>query len=378
MAEFKLEEHNELCARIKVLGVGGGGCNAVNSMSDSDLEGVQFIVANTDVQSLKASPVESRIQIGTKITRGLGAGANPDIGRRSAEEDLESIKKNIANTDILFITAGLGGGTGTGAAPVIANAAKEMGILTVAVVSKPFLVEGKKRMLQAELAIEALRKEVDTLIVIPNQKLLEISDAKATLLDAFSLANDVLKQAIKGVADIIVKPGHINVDFADVRAIMKGMGMAIMGTGRCKGEDRARRAALNAISSPLVENVCIDGARGVLINITGNTSLTLHDINEAASVIYERASEDANIILGSVLDNSMADDEVMVTVIATGFNVEQSKEATEQIIAKPRKTAKTAAVASAKEEQVTKEIETLDLSDVDTPAFLRKKATIQE
>ena len=313
-------------ASIKVLGIGGGGGNAVNSMMGGDVNGVDFIVANTDAQSLHASPAPVKLQLGIKVTKGLGAGSDPELGRRAAEEDLEAIAAQIENADILFLTGGMGGGTGTGAMPVIAKMAREMGILTVSVVTKPFTFEGRRRGQQAEKAIRALRTEVDTLIVIPNQKLLDVADPKISVLDAFAMANNVLKQAIKGVSDIIVRPGHINVDFADVKSIMKGMGLAIMGTGRRSGEGRARQAALDAISSSLIEDVTIDGARGVLINITGSSALGLQEINDAANVVYEKASEDANIILGSVIDDSMGD-EILVTVIATGFEMRQEKEA---------------------------------------------------
>jgi cell division protein FtsZ len=306
-------------AAIKVIGVGGAGGNAVTSMVENHVEGVDFLIANTDAQALHTSNVETKLRIGMKVTKGLGAGSNPEIGRRAAEEDIEALAQCIAGTDILFLTAGMGGGTGTGATPVIAAVARELGVLTVAVVTKPFMFEGKRRERQAAEAIEQLRKDVDTLIVIPNQKLLEVADPKISMLSAFGLANDVLRQAIQGVSDIIVKPGHINVDFADVKSIMKGMGMAIMGTGSAKGEGRAREAALAAINSSLVEDVCIEGARGILINITGNCGLGLHEINDAASVIYEKAGEDAHIILGSVINPDIGD-EVMVTIIATGFD----------------------------------------------------------
>lgn len=322
MIDFTLEEerHGKLTASLKVIGVGGGGSNAVNSMILSgEFDSVEFIVANTDAQALSISPAESKIHLGTKITKGLGAGSNPDVGRRSAEEDLETIAEFVSDADILFLTAGLGGGTGSGAVPVIAAAAKEMGILSVAIVTKPFMFEGKRRLKQAEDAIKNLKSVVDTLIVVPNQRLLEVVDPKISMLDAFALSNDILKQAIKGISDIIMRPGLINVDFADVRAVMKDMGMAIMGTGCAAGEGRARQAAIEAISSPLLENVSIEGARGVLINITGNAKLGLHEINDAASVVYDLVSEDANIILGSVIDPEMAD-EIMVTVIATGFD----------------------------------------------------------
>jgi cell division protein FtsZ len=325
MIDIAIEEEKSLLsgASLKVLGVGGAGCNAVNWMIESaQLSSVDFIVTNTDAQSLELSPARSKIRLGVKITKGLGAGSNPDLGRRAAEEDLDAIMEHLIGTDILFLTAGLGGGTGTGGLPVIAQAAKELGVLTVAIVTKPFLFEGKRRHKFAEDAVKNLKESVDTLIIVPNQRLLEISDQRISMLDAFALSNDILKQAVKGISDIILKAGHINVDFADVRTIMKDMGMAIMGTGRASGPDRARQAALNAISSPLLENVNIKGAKSVLINITGNASLGLYEINDAAMLIYDMVREDANIILGSVIDVT-AGDEVMVTVIATGFEQEQ-------------------------------------------------------
>lgn len=383
-------------ACIKVFGIGGAGGNAVNSMiNDSDIEAVDFIIANTDAQALDQSPASKKIQLGAKITKGLGAGANPDTGRRAAEEDLEEISKYAQEADILFLTAGLGGGTGSGALPVIAMAAKEMGVLTVAVVTKPFAFEGKRRMKHAEEAIKHLEGVVDTLIVVPNQRLLEIVDAKISMLDAFALSNNILKQAIKGISDIITKSGHINVDFADVKTIMKGMGMALMGTGRASGPSRAKEAALKAISSPLLENVSIKGARGVLLNITGNTDLGLYEINEAASLVYEMVSPDADIILGSVIDTSIGED-VMVTVIATGVGVEKNAYA-------PATAAITQAVSSGRENVVAQNVnkdflskqsippqpldiaalrnekvpsvEALDydMDDLDTPTFLRKK-----
>ena len=284
----------------------------------ADITNVQFVAANTDAQALNLSLATHKIQLGKQITKGLGAGSNPDVGKRSAEEDLNTILDHLANTDILFLTAGLGGGTGSGALPVIAQAAKELGILTIAVVTKPFLFEGKRRQKHAEEALKNLDGAVDTLIVVPNQRLIEISDPNISMLNAFALANDILKQAIKGISDIITKAGHINVDLADVKTIMKDTGIAIMGTGRATGVDRARQAALRAISSPLIENANISGAKGVLINITGNHDLGLQEINEAASMIYEMASSDANIILGSVVDSTMGD-EISITVIATGI-----------------------------------------------------------
>lgn len=386
-------------ACIKVFGIGGAGGNAVNSMiHDSDIEAVDFIIANTDAQALDQSPAANKIQLGAKITKGLGAGANPDTGRRAAEEDLEEISKYAKEADILFLTAGLGGGTGSGALPVIALAAKEMGILTVAVVTKPFAFEGKRRMKHAEEAIKHLEGVVDTLIVVPNQRLLEIVDAKISMLDAFALSNNILKQAIKGISDIITKSGHINVDFADVKTIMKGMGMALMGTGRASGASRAKEAALKAISSPLLENVSIKGARGVLLNITGNTDLGLYEINEAASLVYEMVSPDADIILGSVIDTSIGED-VMVTVIATGVGTEknayapattsttQTMPAREHIIShviakevlltKPPVTTQTAApmdIAALRNDKApSTEQHDYDMDDLDTPTFLRKK-----
>lgn len=327
MIDFVEDEKNKQTgACLKVIGVGGGGGNAINSMSQGDdMSMIEFMVANTDAQALQMSHIERQIQMGEKITKGLGAGSNPDVGRRAAEEDVEQIMSHIQGADILFLTAGMGGGTGSGGLPVIAQIAREMGILTVAIVTKPFTFEGKRRMRHAEEAIANLKQAVDTLLVVPNQKLLELVDPKISMLDAFSLSNDVLKQAIKGISDIITKSGHINVDFADVRSIMKDMGMALMGIGRVSGDDRARQAALKAINSPLLEDVSIEGARGVLINITGNTDLGLHEINEAAHVIYELVSEDANIILGSVIDSEMGD-ELMVTVIATGFDHQETIE----------------------------------------------------
>jgi cell division protein FtsZ len=385
MIELNIEEESRnLGASLKVIGIGGGGGNAVNSMiASGELDGVNFVVANTDAQALENSPAENKIQLGAKITRGLGAGSNPDVGRRAAEEDLETVTQHISNADILFLTAGLGGGTGSGGIPVIAQSAKESGVLSVAVVSKPFLFEGKKRMKQAEEAIESLRGFVDTLIVVPNQKLLEVADPKISMLDAFAMSNDILKQGIKGIADIITKPGHINVDFADVRSVMKDMGKAIMGTGRCSGEGRAKEAVLKAINSPLLESISIEGARGVLINITGNSDLGLHEIHEAVSVIYEMVSKDANIILGSVIDPNI-DDEIMVTVIATGFGDKEKEEVFTSTkvhqVPSVEPVVEHREISEPKENEVTgcTLAEKFDLNDVDTPAFLRKKAQEEE
>lgn len=318
MIHLARQEHETRAAVIKVIGVGGGGGNTINSIIDSGYEGIEFIAANTDAQALNLSKAAIRLQIGIKSTKGLGTGANPELGKRSAEEDLEKILEAVGEADIVFLTAGLGGGTGSGALPVIAHMLREKGILCIAVVTKPFVFEGKKRAKVAEAALEELKKEVDTLIVIPNQKLLSIVDQHVSMIDAFNMINDVLGQSVRGISDIITKPGHINVDFADVRTIMKDRGMAIMGTARASGKNRAEEAALNAISSPLLENVDISMARGLLLNITGGPSLGLHEISQAAAIIYDQTEEEANIIIGSVIDPAMSD-EVSVTVIATGF-----------------------------------------------------------
>ncbi len=317
---FKNENEVSGNARIKVMGIGGAGGNAVNSMIESkEFKDVDFMVANTDSQVLESSLAAEKLQLGKKITKGLGAGSNPDIGRKAAEEDIEVIKELLLGADIIFLTAGLGGGTGSGALPVISRAAREMGVLSVAVVTKPFKFEGRRRAMHAQQALEGLINSADTIIVVPNEKLLEISDPKISVIDAFAMSNEILKQAVKGVSDIIQKTGLVNVDFADVRAIMKEMGLAIMGTGRAAGPDRARNAALEAINSPLLENISIEGARGILFNITGNSDMGLHEINEAAQVVHKLVSDDANIILGSVIDPAMGD-EIMITVIATGLD----------------------------------------------------------
>jgi cell division protein FtsZ len=315
---FEIVEQNSMTARIKVIGIGGGGSNAVNTMITASLSGVDFMVANTDAQSLEASEAAVRIQLGGLVTKGLGAGANPEIGRRAALEDQEKIREYLDGSDMIFITAGMGGGTGTGGAPVLARVAREVGALTVGVVTKPFLFEGKKRMRQAEDGIEELKQNVDTLIVIPNQRLLSIAAKTTTMLEAFHKADDVLLQAVRGISDLIITPGLINLDFADVRTVMAEMGLALMGAASATGENRAIEAAQKAISSPLLEDISIQGARGVLINITGGPDLCLHEVNEAASMIQEEAHEDANIIFGAVIDENLTD-EIRITVIATGF-----------------------------------------------------------
>jgi len=315
---FELVEHVQLGARIKVIGVGGGGGNAVNTMIAGKLTGVDFIVANTDAQAIEANRATVKIQLGEQVTKGLGAGANPDVGRRAAMEDEAKLREYLTGADMIFITAGMGGGTGTGGAPVIAKLAREVGALTVGVVTKPFVFEGKKRMRQADDGIMDLKANVDTLIVIPNQRLLSIAARTTTMLEAFHRADDILLQAVRGISDLIITPGLINLDFADVRTVMAEMGLALMGAATAQGENRAVEAAQKAISSPLLEDISIHGARGLLINITGGPDLGLHEVNEAATMIQEEAHEDANIIFGAVIDERMKD-EIRVTVIATGF-----------------------------------------------------------
>src|SRR3954451_7743929 len=310
-------------AKIKVIGVGGGGGNAVNRMINAKVEGVEFVVANTDLQALQMSQASVKIQLGVKLTSGLGAGANPDVGRKAALEDAHQIIEALEGADMVFVTAGLGGGTGTGAAPIIASLASEMGALTVAVVTKPFAFEGKRRLAQADHGLNELIESVDTTIVIPNEKLLAVAQ-NAGFFESFRVADDILRQAVQGISDIITIPGIINRDFADVKTIMAGMGYAVMGTATGRGERRATDAAQAAISSPLLEAGAIDGARGILINITGSSSLKLSEVNEASTIIQSAAHEDANIIFGAVLDEKMKD-EVKITVIATGFKMAQSQ-----------------------------------------------------
>jgi len=305
-------------ASIKVFGVGGAGVNAVNNMIRSGLEGVDFYAGNTDSQALASSQAVNKVHLGDEITKGLGAGADPDVGYAAARESVESIRKSLDGADMVFITAGMGGGTGTLGSSVIAEVAKEMGALTVGVVTKPFLFEGKRRMRNADRGIEELKKQVDTLITIPNQRLLSIAGRNTSLLDTFRKADDILYQAVKGISDLIIFEGLVNVDFADVRAVMSEMGMAMMGTGESSGENRAIEAAEKAVSSPLLEDISIHGARGVLINITASPDVTLQEVNEAAELIHAEAHDDANIIWGMVIDPNL-EDKVRVTVIATGF-----------------------------------------------------------
>lgn len=321
---FELEENTNLGASIKVIGIGGGGGNAVETMIEGGLTGVQFCVANTDKQALAANKAEGKIQLGRDLTKGLGAGANPEIGRRAAIESYNDIVAALEGADMVFVTAGMGGGTGTGGAPVVAKIAKELGALTIGVVTKPFIFEGKKRKKQADDGIKELQESVDTLIVIPNQKLLTVASERTPLLETFRKADQVLLHAVKGISDLINIRGLINLDFADIRTVMSAKGMAIMGSGLASGENRAVEAATGAISSPLLENICIDGATGIIINVTGGSDLTLWEVNEASTLITEAAHPDAEIIFGAVIDPNMGDN-VSVTVIATGFGTQMQK-----------------------------------------------------
>lgn len=385
MIEFEQASNSNLgIASIKVIGIGGAGGNTVNSMIEANDRDIEFIVANTDSQALLNSKAPNKIQLGIKSTKGLGTGANPEVGRRAAEEDLDQILDAMAGADIVFIAAGMGGGTGSGASPVIARALREQGILTVAVVTKPFVFEGKRRAKIAEETIQQLRAEVDTMIILPNQKLLEYVGDNVTMIDAFAMINDVLNKSVRNISDIIIRPGHINVDFADLKTIMKDMGIAVMGTGVASGPDRAFVAAMNAISSPLLENVDIRGARGVLLNITGGPDLTLHEINAAASVIYEQADEFANIIIGSVIDHNLHD-EISVAIVATGFDKRAQNQSlvtvapaqlslnSENFANYANITAATSAAGDSTEEVSNP----ADTDDLDVPAFLRRKAGVQ-
>lgn len=354
-------------ARIKVIGVGGGGGNAVNHMIEAGIEGVEFLVANTDMQALNRSLAPVKLQLGAKLTKGLGAGANPEVGREAAMEDTGKILEALEGADMVFVTAGLGGGTGTGAAPIIASLASEIGALTVAVVTKPFPFEGRMRMRQAENGIDELRSAVDTLITIPNERLKQTVDRSASLGEAFHRADDVLRQAVQGISDLITVPGYINVDFADVKTIMKGMGMALMGTGLAAGESRAQEATTRAISSPLLEEASIEGARGVLVNITGGKDLALAEVDEAMQIIHSAADPEANIIFGTVTDERMQN-EMKITVIATGFG--KVAAAAENLYAIRAGAAQPPTRANG----VTQTTAPLrGSSDLDVPAFMRKK-----
>lgn len=352
MIELDIKKQNG--AQIRVVGVGGGGGNAINSMIEKGLQGVEFVAINTDTQALEKNGAKHKIQVGKTLTRGLGAGADPQIGHRAVEEDRDEIARTLDGADMVFITAGMGGGTGTGGAPIVANIAKTIGALVVGIVTKPFNCEGKKRLAQAEMGIEDLKKHVDTLIVIPNQKLLSIVERNTSLIEAFNIANEVLNNATRGISELITVPGLINVDFADVRTVMREMGDALMGTGVCKGENRAIEAAQSAISSPLLEGVSISGAQGVLVNVTGGKNMSLVEIDEATNVISEAAGDDANIILGAVVDERL-DEEIMVTVIATGFNKKPS--------ARPAKQSKIL-------DHIPSGVQ--DLKRLDEPAYMRR------
>jgi cell division protein FtsZ len=358
-------------ARIKVIGVGGGGGNAVNRMIEAGIEGIDFLVANTDLQALKRSRAPIKIQLGGKLTKGLGAGANPEMGRNAALEDTEKIIEALEGADMVFVTTGLGGGTGTGAAPIIASLATELNALTVAVVTKPFHFEGRRRMEQADQGLRELRECVDTVITIPNERLLGTVDRSVSLQDSFKLADDVLRQAVQGISDLITVPGLINLDFADVKAIMQGMGMALMGAGRASGEDRALKATQQAISSPLLEEATIEGAKGVLINITGGLDLTLYEVNEASSIIRAAADENANIIFGAVIDETLRD-EMKITVIATGFDKE-SADAGRVAAPNALPQAPTRYIPRP-DEMPSRNTGQLRADDLDVPAFIRKKA----
>ncbi|HKX29641.1 MAG TPA: cell division protein FtsZ [Blastocatellia bacterium] len=358
-------------ARIKVIGIGGGGGNAVNHMIEAHIEGVEFLVVNTDLQALKRSHAPVKLQIGAKLTKGLGAGANPEIGRDAALEDTEKIIEALEGSDMVFVTVGLGGGTGTGAAPIIASLAAELEALTVAVVTKPFPFEGRHRLRQAESGMEELRSVVDTLITIPNERLLQAADRNMALADAFKMADDVLRQAVQGISDLITIPGFINVDFADVRAIMKGMGMALMGTGHAVGENRAMDATQRAISSPLLEEASINGARGVLVNITGGTDLTLFEVDESMKVIHDAADADANIIFGTVPDERMQN-EMKITVIATGFD----KPPSDKVQSLPLRSAtiNRGENVPTRHPSSPASPSSRAVEDLDVPTFIRKKA----
>lgn len=383
---FKLADHEPKNAEIKVVGVGGGGGNAVQHMLNNGVDGVEFICANTDAQALKSMTARTILQLGSQVTKGLGAGANPMVGRNAAMEDRDRIQEVLSGADMVFITAGMGGGTGTGGAPVVAEIAREMGILTVAVVTKPFPFEGKRRLRTAEEGIQELAQYVDSLITIPNEKLLAVLGGSTTLLDAFKAANDVLLGAVQGIADLIIRPGMINVDFADVRTVMSEMGMAMMGTGVASGEGRAREAAEAAIRSPLLEDVNLQGARGILVNITAGESLSLGEFSEVGDTVEEFASDNATVVVGTVIDPALGD-ELRVTVVATGLgdstksmkgvergghsdvvdykNMDKPTIMRQQAAARSRRAPATAMAGSEGQD---------DMEYLDIPAFLRRQA----
>jgi len=386
---IKLEMNSDAMANIKVIGVGGGGSNAVSRMATSSMTGVEFIVVNTDVQALRHAPVEIKLQIGEKLTKGLGVGADPEKGRKAAIEDTDKILQHLHGADMVFITAGLGGGTGGGAAPIIANLAKEMEILTVGVVTKPFVFEGKRRGEQAERGLEELKASVDSLIIIPNQRLINHASKNTGVKEAFAMADNVLRQAVQGIADIIVKPGYINVDFADVRTVMLERGMAMMGIGEATGDNAAVDAVQKAINSPLLENVSIKGARGVLLNFTHASTMPIYQLNEASKIVHDMVDRDANIIFGDVLEDEMGE-AVRVTVIATGFDgtdaalVEETPRVTDLRAYAPKAAASAAAASGGdrgvflrKGKKVVGSqlvIEDINEEVLDIPTFLRRQA----
>jgi len=389
---YSFEDDLRPTARIKVIGVGGGGCNAVNRMIEAGVEGVQFAAVNTDEQALRVSRAQIKLQIGQKLTSGRGAGSNPKVGAKAALEDTERLIELLSDADMVFVTSGLGGGTGTGAAPIVASLAKELGALTVAVVTKPFQFEGPMRRQSAEEGLKELAATVDTVITIPNERLLEVVDRGTSIFEAFRKADDILRQAVQGISDIITIPGIINRDFADVHTIMEGMGYAVMGTAICGGSAAAVEAARKAVNSPLLEDASIEGARGILINITGSSKLSLHEVHEASSIIQKSADPNANIIFGCVLDEEMGDD-VKITVIATGFRTDQTAtahtaeraEAAAAAVSKvrtmplrddsPRRTLNPLPTKSepAAEEPQHSEPEKIDPDDINQPAFLRRQ-----
>jgi cell division protein FtsZ len=385
---FQLVKEHKPGAAIKVIGIGGGGGNALNTMIDMGLDMVDFIVANTDLQALEYNMAPMKLQLGESITKGLGAGADPDIGRQAALEDIDIMRESMNGADMVFITAGLGGGTGTGGAPVIAQVAKDMGILTVAVVTKPFRFEGVKRSKQAENGMKELREVVDTMIVIPNDKLLIVAEEKLSLVNAFKKADEVLYQGVKGITDLVTKPGYINLDFSDVKTIMTGMGIALMGTGTATGENRAMAAAEKAISSPLLEDYSIRGAKGILLNLTGGNDMALFEVNEAAELIQNEADPEANIIFGTVIDDNY-NDEMKVTVIATGFDKgaelsEMGKQRKKVYsldvkggnLEKPTFERRKEMVCLEPEEEIgvlDEDVDIEEIEELDIPAFLRKR-----
>jgi cell division protein FtsZ len=386
MGDLRVDFSDELLhgAKIKVIGVGGGGGNAVNRMISADVKGVDFLVANTDAQALQASKASLKIQLGTKLTKGLGSGGNPEIGRRAALEDTEKIIEALEGADMTFVTSGLGGGTGTGGAPIVASLARELGALTVAVVTKPFAFEGKRRMIQAEQGLAELSQAVDTVICIPNERLMQYVDKGTSFFEAFRIADDILRQGVQGISDIITITGIINRDFADIKTIMEGMGYAVMGTAVARGENRAVEATNRAIASPLLEDATINGAQGILLNITGSNKLTLYEVHEASTIVQKAAAENANIIFGAVHDESMGD-AVKVTVIATGIKSEKMGVKPLPTLSPALRTAQQSVkTALARKEKLPVETQTATLNagiqedDLDVPAFIRRRKVEQK